>query len=114
MALLLLANFQASINQFDAQLTHYWGRNWSSELSVHQTIFWATGNNGNGSNVQGFTAITDYHLNDRFSLGAGNRYYDFQFTFPGRPDQQADWPFLRATWQPMRNLALTGMMGVVI
>jgi hypothetical protein len=119
MALLLLANFQASINQFDAQLTHYWGRKWSSELSVHQTTFWATGNNSNGNNgnnsyVQGFTAITDYHFSGRFSLGGGNRYYDFQFTLPGRPDQQADWPFLRATWQPMRNLSLTGMVGVVI
>jgi hypothetical protein len=119
MALLLLANFQASINQFNAQLTHYWGRNWSSELSVHQTTFWGTGNNGNSGNngssySQGFTAATDYHFSNRFSLGVGNRYYDFQFTFPGRPDQQADWPFVRATWEPMRNLSLQGMVGVVI
>ncbi len=116
LALLLLANNQASINLFGAQLTHYWGRNWSSELAVHQETLFATSNsNTNGSSYyQGIAVATDYHFTSNFSLGAGYRYYDFRFTFPGRPGQQAHWPFMQATWEPMRNLYLTGMVGVVI
>src|SRR5208282_1749038 len=44
---LLLANDQASINQFSAELSHYWGRNWSSALAVHQTTFWNNGGTNN-------------------------------------------------------------------
>jgi hypothetical protein len=119
LALLLLANDQASINQFNAQLTHYWGRQWSSELSVHQTTFFSTGgattsSPNNESFGQSVSTITDYHFSNRFSLGVGYRYYDFRFTFPGRPGEQAHWPFIRATWEPTSRLYLSGIGGVVI
>jgi hypothetical protein len=114
---LLLANDQASVNQFGADLSHYWGRNWSSELSVHQTTFWNNGPNSSGNNTsydQSITTITDYHFTDNFALGGGYRFYDFMFSRPGLPDEQAQWPFVRASWEPMKNLYLEGMVGVVI
>ena len=64
-AALLLANDQASINYFNATLTHAWARNWSSELSVHQDTFFATGNNSNDDSEsfsQSVTTATDYHF----------------------------------------------------
>ncbi len=118
MALLLLSDFQASVNQFNAQLTHEWGRNWSSELNVHQETYWANSSNssttGNTSYYQGATAATDYHFNNTFALGGGDRFYDFRFTTPGQPGEEADWPFLRATLRPIENLYLQGMAGPVI
>ncbi len=117
LALLLLANDQASINQFNAQLQHYWGQKWSSELSVHQTTYFATGNNStqnSNSYAQSATTATDYHISGHFSLGAGYRFYDFRFTFPGQPGEQAHWPFVRGTLEPMENLYLSGMVGLVI
>ena len=36
-------------------LTHDWGRNWASEFSVHQTTFWANGDNNSTS-----TGYTSY------------------------------------------------------
>ena len=103
-AQLLLANDQASINQFTATLTHYWGRNWASEFAVHQTTFWNNGGTNNSQNntsyEQGVSTFTDYHFSDRFSLGGGYRFYDFRFTFPGRPGEEAHWPFVKIGWQP--------------
>jgi hypothetical protein len=117
-AQLLLANDQSSINQFGATLIHDWGRNWASELAVHQTTFWNNGGTNNSNNntsyEQGVSTFTDYHFSDRFSLGAGYRFYDFRFTFPGRPGEQAHWPFLKVGWSPLRNLYLSGIVGVVI
>lgn len=117
LALLLLANDQASINQFNAQLQHYWGQQWSSEISVHQTTFFGTGNSSNNSGDsygQYAGAATDYHFSGRFSLGVGYRFFDFRFSAPGQPGEQAHWPFVRGTWQVMKNLYLSGMVGVVI
>lgn len=119
LALLLLANDQASINQFNAQIQHYWGEKWSSEISVHQTTFFATGNNNNAnSNSESFgqyvSTATDYHYSGRLSFGAGYRYLDFRFTAPGQPGQQAHLPFVRSSWQATRHLYLSGMVGVVI
>jgi hypothetical protein len=118
LAQLILANDQATVNHFNAVLSHLWGHNWSSELGVHQTTFWGNSNNvnstSNNSYVQSVNANTDYHFSERFSLGAGYRFYDFQFTFPGRPDAMAHWPYGRITLIPMRNLYLSGFAGVVI
>ena len=115
---LLLANDQASINQFTATLTHYWGRNWASELAVHQTTFWNNGGTNNTLNntsyEQGVSTFTDYHFSERFSLGGGYRFYDFRFTFPGRPGEEAHWPFVKVGWRPLQNLYLSGIVGVVI
>jgi hypothetical protein len=116
---LLLVNFNASVNHFSAVLTHAWGRGWTSEFSVHQTTFWANGdNNSTGTGYttygQGASGTTEYHFNDRFALGAGYRYYDFQFTHPGTADAQAHWPFALANWYPTKNLYLSGTAGVVI
>jgi hypothetical protein len=117
-AQLLLASDQASINQFGAQLSHYWGHNWSSELSIHQTTFWNNGGNSNSQNNtsydQSVETSTEYHFAERFSLGLGYRFYDFIFTYPGRPGEQAHWPYVKASWQPLRNLYLSGTAGVVI
>jgi hypothetical protein len=117
-AQLLLADNQASINTFSATLSHYWGRNWASELSVHQTTFWNNGSSStsqsNTSYEQGLSTFTDYHFNDRFSLGGGYRFYDFQFTFPGRPGVQAHWPFAKVSWTPIEHLSLSGIVGVVV
>ncbi len=116
MALILLANYQSSINRFETVLSHDWGRNWSSEFSVRQETFWADDNNGNNNTtyVQGFTATTQYHFSNQFSLGGGYRYYDFRFSAPGRPDEEAQWPFVLASWQPTKTLYLSGIVGVVI
>jgi hypothetical protein len=118
LAQLILANDQATINHFNAVLSHLWGHNWSSELGVHQTTLWGTGNNaGNSSNtsfVQSVNGNTDYHFSDRFVLGAGYRFYDFQFTDAGRPDATAHWPYGRIVLVPMKNLYLTGLVGVVV
>jgi hypothetical protein len=116
LALLILANDQASINVFNATLSHSWTEKVSSELSAHQTTYFATGNNGQSSNSygQGITAATDYHFSGRFSLGLGYRLYDFRFSAAGRPDQQAHWPFVRGNWQATRNLYVAGMVGVVV
>ncbi len=117
LALLLLANDQASINQFNVQLQHYWGQKWSSEISAHQTTFFATGNNNNMNNEsfgESCSVATDYHFSGRFSLGVGFRYLDFRFTNPGEPGEQAYWPFVRGTWQVMKNLYLSGLVGVAV
>lgn len=118
MAQLLLANSQASVNHFQAVLSHSWTHGWSSEVSVHQTTFWVDGSDrANGSQEsfgQGISAHTDYSFSDSFSLGAGYRYYDFQFTGPGRADAQAHWPFGRLVWSPAKNLHLSGIVGVII
>jgi hypothetical protein len=117
LALLLLSNDQASINQFNAQLQHYWGQKWSSEISVHQTTFFATGNKNNINSEsfgQFITAATDYHFSSRFALGAGYEYLDFRFTAPGQPGDQVNWPFARGFWQVTRNLYVAGRLGVFI
>ncbi len=118
LALLLLANDQASINQFNAQLQHYWSERWSSEVSVHQTTFFAQNNSNSTQNSDSFaqsaTAATDYHFSGRFSLGVGYRFYDWRFTFPGQPGEQAHWPFVRGSWQATKNIYLSGMVGAVI
>jgi hypothetical protein len=115
---LLLSNFQASVNHFSADLSHAWGRGWTSEFSIHQTTFWGDGNNNsNGGTTtynQGVSTTSEYHFTDRFALGAGYRYYDFQFTAPGRPDAQAHWPFALANWYPTKNIYLAGTSGVAI
>jgi hypothetical protein len=116
-AQLLLANDQASINQFTATLSHYWGRNWASELAVHQTTFFNNGGNNNSLNntsyEQSVSTFTEYHFSDRFSLGGGYRFYDFRFTFPGRPGEEAHWPFAKIQWTPLARLYLSGIVGVV-
>ncbi len=114
LALLLLASDQASANWFNTELYHDWGRNWSSVFTVSQATLWANNTNGNTSYYQGIGATTEYQFNNRFSLGAGYRFYDFMFSLPGLPDEQAHWPFARATWRPMKNLYLSVMAGVVI
>ncbi len=117
LALLLFANEEASVNRFQATLTHDWGRNWSSGLDVHQGTFWTNGSNGTNSNTsyaQGIDILTSYAFSNQFSLGAGNRYYDFQFSGPGKPDQQEDWPFAQVIWQPFEPLYFAGFVGVVI
>jgi hypothetical protein len=117
LALLILANDQASVNQFNAQLTHYWRQQWSSEFTVHQTTFFGANNNSSQSNysfAQDATATTDYHFTPRFSAGLGYRFYDWRFTFPGRPDEEAHWPFARFTWEPARGVNISGMAGAVI
>ena len=115
---LLLSNFQQSVNHFSAVLSHAWGRGWTSELSVHQTTFWGNGNNSaNGGTTtygQGASTTNEYHFTDRFALGAGYRYYDFQFSAPGKPDAQAHWPFALANWYPTKNLYLSGTAGIAI
>ncbi|HTC87390.1 MAG TPA: hypothetical protein VK686_03770 [Bryobacteraceae bacterium] len=117
-AQLLLANDQASVNQFNAELSHYWQRNWSTILSVHQTTFWnnggTNGGNNNSSYNQNVTALAEYHFSDRLSIGPGYRFYDFRFTAPGVPGEYAQWPFVRITLLPIRNLYLSGMAGIVI
>jgi hypothetical protein len=116
-AQLLLANDQASINQFTATLSHYWGRNWGSELAVHQTTFWNNGGTNNSLNntsyEQSVSTFTEYHFSDRFSLGGGYRFYDFRFTFPGRPGEEAHWPFVKVGWEPFPRFYLSGIVGVV-
>lgn len=117
LALLILANDQASINQFNAQLQHYWSEKWSSELAAHQTTFFATGNNSNqGSNsyAQQLNVYTDYHFSGRFSLGLGYRFYDWRFEFPGQPGQQAHWFLARGSWQATKNIYLSGFVGPVL
>jgi hypothetical protein len=117
LALLLLANQQASINQFNTELDHAWSQKWSSDLSVHQTTYFATSNNTTQDNYsfeQSVRTDTDYHFSGRFSLGAGYRYYDWRFTRPGLPGEQAHWPFARTSWKAMENLYLSGIVGIVI
>ena len=119
LATLLLANDQASVNNFGAVLYHSWGRRWSSELGVHQTTFFGQGNSnksGNGSIgfVQSLNTSTLYHFTERFALGAGYRFYDFRFTAPGRPGVQAHWPYARSVWEPMKDLYLGGIVGLVV
>lgn len=118
LALLILANDQASINQFNVQLQHYWEEQWSSEFSAHQTTFFGTENNSSQGEdytfAQDATATTDYHFTPHFSVGLGYRFYDWRFTFPGRPGQQAHWPFARFIWEPLKGLSLGGMVGVVV
>jgi hypothetical protein len=119
LATLLLANDQATVNHFGAIIYHAWGHKWSSELGVHQTTFWGQGNsqksgNGSSSYVQSVNTNTIYHFTEKFALGAGYRFYDFRFTFPGRPGAQAHWPYARAIWEPVRDLYLAGNMGVAI
>jgi hypothetical protein len=117
MALLLLANDQAAVNQVNAQLFHDWGHRLSTELHVNQTTFWYTGSSSVASSTsfaQRIGTVTDYHFNGRFSLGLGYRFYDFRFTLPGRPGEIVNWPYARVQWQPLENLYLQGIMGVAI
>jgi len=118
LAQLILANDQATVNRFNIVLSHLWGNHWTSEVGLHQTTFWGTNNNSNGTSnstyVQSFNASSDYHFSERFSLGAGYRYQDFQFTFPGRPDAMSHWPYAKIMLVPYRNLYLSGIMGAVI
>jgi len=116
-ALLLLANVQASVSQTGAELSHYWGRNWSSDLGVHQETFWGNGVSSatdSTSYSQSVVTSTQYHFTSQFSLGAGYRFSDFRFTAPGRPDEQAHWPFVGVTWNPTERLYLHANAGVVI
>ena len=117
-AQLLLANDQATINRVNAELSHYWSRRWSSELTVNQTTFWNNGSSVSSNNStsygQSISTVTDYHFSDRFYLGAGYRFYDFLFSRPGQPGEQAHWPFLRVGWRPLRNLSFTGSIGVIV
>ncbi len=115
-ATLLLANERASINQFNAELVHSWQSNWTSVFTLGQTTYWTAGTNGNANNAsydQGIVTYSEYHFNDRFSLGPGYRYYDYRFTFPGQPDEQAQWPLMRFDWWSTENLYLSGIMGAV-
>jgi hypothetical protein len=118
LALLILANLQASINQFDAQIDHQWAPNWSSDLSVHQATFFANANNATMSSedsyAQSLYTDTDYRFSPRFSAGLGYRFYDWRFSFPGVPGEQAHWPLARATWQATRNFYLSALAGPVI
>jgi hypothetical protein len=117
LALLLLANQQASINQFNAELVHDWSKQWTSDLSVHQTTYFAASNNTTQDNYsfeQSIRTDTDYHFSGRFSVGGGYRYYDWRFTTPGLPGEQAHWPFARASWKATENLYLSGIVGLVI
>jgi hypothetical protein len=118
MAQLLLANDQASVNHVNAVLGHSWGRNWSSDLGVHQTTFFGTGfNSSNSTNysfAQSVNTDTDYHFNERFSLGAGYRFYDFRNTVPGRPDTEANWIYGKTTWFATKDIYLSGQGGIVI
>ncbi|MGB3550843.1 MAG: hypothetical protein WA993_09140 [Candidatus Binatus sp.] len=114
---LLLANDQTSINWVAADLTHEWGRNWSSDLGVHQETFFPTGNNAAGNNNSYFQTIgtfSEYHFPDHIALGPGYEFYDFRSAEPGRPDEEMHWPFLRVDWQPLKNLAFSGRVGVVV
>ena len=115
LALLILANLQASINQFDALITHDWAPKWTSELSVYQTTYFANSNNAaqtsTDSYAQGLFTATDYHFSNRFSVGLGYRFYDWRFSAPGVPGEQAHWPFARANWQATQNLFLSAMVG---
>lgn len=116
-ALLLLATDQSSINWFNAALYHYWGRNWSSSLNLHQVTLWENGSNGTTNKTgyeQSVGTVTEYHLTDRFALGPGYRFYDFRFSNSGVPGEQAHWPLVRTTWQPTKDLTLQGSMGVLI
>ncbi|MGA9722503.1 MAG: hypothetical protein WBQ86_08625, partial [Candidatus Binatus sp.] len=63
---------------------------------------------------QSIRTYTDYHFSSTFSMGLGYRYYNYQFTAPGRPAEQAHFPFVRLAWLPMQNLYLGGMLGVVV
>ena len=118
MAQLLLANERASVNHVNAVLAHSWGRNLSSDLGVHQTTFFGTGFQANNSTnycfCQSVNIDTDYHFNERFSLGAGYRFYDFRNPGPGRPDTEAHWIYGKVTWFATKNLYLSGQGGIVI
>ena len=114
-AQLLLASFQVAINDFNVGLTHAWGRNWSSDLIVHQETVWGSGSNsGNGTSyAQSIETSTTYHLSGRLGLLAGYRFYDFRFTAPGFPGEQAHWPYVGISWQPLERLYFQGIVGVV-
>ncbi len=115
LAQLLLANDEASVNRFNADLSHDWGSHWSSRLGVSQSTLWAnSGTNSNTSYLETIDGVTYYHFSNRFVLGAGYRYYDFRFSLPGQPGVQAQWPFGRVSWQLAENLYFEGMVGVVI
>jgi hypothetical protein len=117
LALILLANQQASINQFVVDLSHDWSRRWSSEFTVHQETFWSSGSNSGQSNTsyyQGASAITDYHFSAPLSLGLGYRYYDFRFSVAGRPGQQDHWPLAHIGWYLTKDLYFNGIVGPVI
>ncbi len=116
-AQLLLANYQASINYVNARLFHNWGRNWHSDVALHQETFWGNGSNSftnNTSYEQSIETTTQYHFTNHFSLGAGYRFYDFRFSGPGIPGQQAHWPFAVVTWSPMQRFYFKGTVGVVV
>ena len=97
--------------QLEKQLVHH-NRGSSNHLLDNG------GNNTSGTSAtsyyQGISADTDYHFNSRFSLGVGYRFYDFRFSFPGRPGQEAHWPYVRGSWEPVENLFLTGNVGIII
>jgi hypothetical protein len=112
---LLLANDQLSVNWFSAVLSHSWGRNWYSELAAHQSTYFNTSSGSGGTSFeQDFGAFTEYNFTNHFALGPGYRYYDFRFTTPGQPGQQAQEPYLRGTWHPLENFYLYGLAGIAI
>ena len=114
-AQLLLANDQATVNWFNAILHHRWGHRWSSTLSVHQSTYWTNNKaNNNSSFDQSISALTEYHFTNHFTLGFGYRFYDFRFTAPGQPGEEAHEPHLRLAWAPIENLYLSGTVGVVV
>jgi hypothetical protein len=115
-AQLLLASDQAKANYFTASLLHDWGRQWSSYLSVHQETFWEGGSNNTSSTSyeQIIDTYTVYEFANHVALGGGYRFYDFRFSAPGVPDEQAHWPYASVTWLPMEHLYFHGYVGVVI
>jgi len=116
-AQLLLASDRASANYFNGELYHSWGSNWSSAFNVLQDTVWWPGSNSNTNNTsydQSIGGSTDYHFPYRIAVGLGYQFYDFMFAYPGQPGEQAHWAFVRAAWQPMEKLYLTGQVGVEI
>ena len=108
-AQLLLANDQATINQFNADIVALLGTQLVQRTRrPSDDLLEQGGSNGSSNNStsyeQSISTVTEYHFSDRFSLGAGYRFYDFRFSLPGQPGEQAHWPFVRVGWRPLRNL----------
>ncbi len=116
LAIALLAGDTSSANHFSADLYHDWGRNWYSELSVHQTTYWFDSQNGRQTSTtysQLVSAFLEYRFSEKFSAGPGYRFYDFRFTEPGEPGAEAHWPFLRIQWLPTKQILFQGNVGPV-
>jgi hypothetical protein len=114
LAIALLASDTSSANHFSADMYKDWGRNWYSEVSVHQTTYWFTAQNGTENSTtysQLLSAFLEYRFNEKFSAGPGYRFYDFRFTAPGEPAAEAHWPFLRVQWLPTSRITFQGNVG---